>query len=858
MATVGIDLGTTYSVVATPQTFEGEFFERIGGVSVIANDRKLSLIPSVVGLGAQGDLRVGQRAKALAGQTPEPIFFAKRFMGQDMEFELGEHRLRPEEVSAYVLEYLKDIAEKQMGEPIDQAVITVPAYFTTLQKQLTKEAGKKAGLNVSIILQEPVAAALTFCHNTGEDDLTIMTYDLGGGTFDVAVIQKQGRVFNIRSFAGDRHLGGQDFDKRLAQWILTQLIQQGYNLPTEPAHPQYSPIMTKLMVIAESIKVRLSQKESYNVEEAATGIVDLSGRPVEIQLEVKRSLFESLIEDYIEQTIHHCWTALESAKPPIKPEELDAIVMVGGSSYIPAVSARLWQEFKIKPHLFQPNLAVAIGAALQARLLERQVGIFKLSYIPEVTSALTIDIDGELTPNRDYPDLSAYQVGMKLPDGQTIHPKMGQNGFMFMDIPLIENAENVFSLYAQDAKGRQVAEVTFTVWHDPYAEQDDLTVPGEAILAKPISFMTASGQKVVIAPEHTPLPSRCSFTAQTADQAGQVVVLLCEEHSRIGEIVIDNVPENLEIGTQVEVDLYLREDFYIEVAAHVPSINRRVDALIQIPLVDIKTRDMLVDEYRRLRNAAEEALDQADKSKVFKRRHTIEMNLEMVRRELEEDPTPNLARVQEKLDEVYSLIVELTSQWTPVPPTDLFEKQCEKIDRELLPALEQQSPGTYEKSWEVRLANIRKIGQQALKDQDDHAWAEANRQLGDLHDQLLGIMRNHDNNGPGSDTPPDPQSIRVSLGLHLTELRSEVEERNWLPEFGEELDTCSAELHNIDATAEGAMAKLARYYQNHHEPLVNKINSKKSSIATGRDRKPKTLITPDLPKGIVEQLKPRG
>jgi molecular chaperone DnaK len=849
MAVVGIDLGTTYSVVATPQMFEGEFFERVGNVTIVKNERKLSLTPSVIGVSARGDLRVGHRAKALVGQKPEPIMFVKRFMGQEIEFHLGEETLHPEDVSAYILNHLKTVAENQMQEPIQQAVITVPAYFTALQKQLTKEAGEKAHLNVSLILQEPVAAALAYCQADTNDSLTIMTYDLGGGTFDVAIVHKQGGMFNIRSFAGDRQLGGHDFDRRLALWLLKSLNEQGYNLPVDPNHPDYHLILTRLMILAESIKMSLSNHEVVDIMEPVTRIVDLNGEEVAIEMEITRPTFEKLIADYIDETIRQCQIALEKADPPMTAKDLDKIVLVGGSSYIPMVSARLEAEFGLKPDLFEPELAVAIGAALQARLLDQQFGLFKLGYIPEVTAQSAIDIDGTLTPIPEYPDVSGLRVALRLPNGDMMQPMTGENGFVFVGLPLTANTANEFVLYAIDRKEASIAEYAFVVNHSDQAGANGLTVPGGTILAKPISYMTASARQVVIAPERTPLPSRCSFDAQTADQSGQVVVLLCEADSRIGEIIIPNVPRDLQIGTRVEVELYFRDDFFIEVRARIPSINREQEALIRMPPTVVENHDTLRRRYSRLRQSASEALQQTDKGKAFKMRAHLEENLEIARRELEDEPVPNLARAQETLDKVRSHITELTAQWQPVPPEELFHQQCQKIEHELIPTLRQRSPETFDASWAEQLVNIQRLGRQALADQADHLWSEANRQLGDLHEKLLSAIKRVE---VPNQSPPDPQAIRFSLGMHLTQLRNEIQEKGWLNEFEAELKACETELHGIDATDKSsAMGKLMLYYQGKHEPLVNKVASKNASKSRPVGVQ---LDAPPLPSGVVEQL----
>jgi molecular chaperone DnaK (HSP70) len=256
---VGIDLGTTYSAVAIPEERRGPgFFVTPGcpGVSVILDARGRRITPSVVALGREGELLVGYDAKARAGASPAPIMHSKRSMGEQMSFPLGKYGdLRPEEVATHVLAYLKRMAEERLGEPVEEAVITVPAYFGLTAKQLTEEAGVRAGLRVAQVAPEPVAAALMYCASDPRPNLRILTYDLGGGTFDVAVLQKKDGVIDqssIMSYDGDRFLGGYNFDARLAMWLAKH-----HGLELDPRAPADRVPLAKLMVLAEQAKLAL-------------------------------------------------------------------------------------------------------------------------------------------------------------------------------------------------------------------------------------------------------------------------------------------------------------------------------------------------------------------------------------------------------------------------------------------------------------------------------------------------------------------------------------------------------------------------------------------------------------------------
>ena len=526
MAVVGIDLGTTYSVIATPQAFAGEYFDTVSGVTVIKDDYKRRLTPSVVAVDRQGHLLVGQRAKARAGQQPEPIMFVKRAMGQAREFTLGDRQLRPEQVSAEILRYLKTLAEKRLGEAVEEAVITVPAYFELVQKQKTKEAGELAGLKVADPLQEPVAAALAYCHDDTRDPLTIMTYDLGGGTFDVAILRKEQGVFEIKSFDGDPNLGGYDFDKALAYWIADRLKEQGYQLEIEPATAPQRPILTKLLVLAEEVKEKLSERDSYALLNQNTGIVDTNGEPVSIELEISRETFEELIGDSIEETIRLCRQALQKADLPAVA--LDEIVLVGGSSRIPMVARRLEAEFGRRPRLNEPDLSIAIGAAIMAGRLGRRIGALKLGQLPDVTTLPAIQITGTLD-TRQLPEAGRCTVVLLFADGSLSRRQQvnDQGGFVFPQVPLAAGTTTRFTLRIEDATGRELLSHSFAIRRDAAAVSTPTqTVAGleTNVLAKPIAIMTVSGRHIV-ASERTPLPYEHHVQAQTMDQTGEVHIV---------------------------------------------------------------------------------------------------------------------------------------------------------------------------------------------------------------------------------------------------------------------------------------------------------------------------------------------
>ncbi|MDX6731481.1 MAG: molecular chaperone DnaK [Baekduia sp.] len=377
---VGIDLGTTNSVVAA--TMEG------GQAEVIPNAEGARTTPSVVAFTDDGQRLVGQVARRQAILNPEAtIYSAKRFIGRKWDevseeakivsykvvkgpndavrFEVRGKQYSPEEISALILRKLADDAAKFLGERVTEAVITVPAYFNDAQRQATKDAGKIAGLEVLRIINEPTAAALAYGLDKSGSE-TIMVYDLGGGTFDVSVLDVGDGVVEVRATNGDGHLGGDDFDKRLVDWLADEFRKdQGIDLRNDPQALQ------RLYEGAERAKVELSSTTQAQVNLPFI-TADAAG-PKHLNLTVTRAQFEELTKDLVERTRGPVEQALSDAK--LGPDDIDEVILVGGSTRIPAVQALVRRLTGGKdPNMsVNPDEVVALGAAIQAGVLKGEV-----------------------------------------------------------------------------------------------------------------------------------------------------------------------------------------------------------------------------------------------------------------------------------------------------------------------------------------------------------------------------------------------------------------------------------------------------------------------------------------------------
>lgn len=375
---IGIDLGTTNSVVAV---MEG------GEPTVIQNAEGARTTPSVVAFTKSGERPVGAPAKRQAITNPEnTISSIKRFMGRrrdevDTEMsevpyavsanknglaqvDTGDKTYTPPEISAMTLQKLKQAAEDYLGEKVDRAVITVPAYFNDAQRQATKDAGEIAGLKVERIINEPTAASLAYGLDKKNDE-KVAVFDLGGGTFDISILDIGDGVFEVKSTNGDTHLGGDDFDQRIIDWLAEEFKKEhGLDLKKDKMALQ------RLKEAAEKAKIELSSSSQTQIN--LPFITATQDGPVHLDMNLTRAKFESMVSDLIDRAMDPCKVALKDAK--LKINEIDEVILVGGSTRIPAIQEAVEKYFGRKPHKgVNPDEVVAVGAAIQGGILAGDV-----------------------------------------------------------------------------------------------------------------------------------------------------------------------------------------------------------------------------------------------------------------------------------------------------------------------------------------------------------------------------------------------------------------------------------------------------------------------------------------------------
>ena len=375
---IGIDLGTTNSCVA--------YFEA-GEARVITNSEGSRTTPSVVSFTKTGERLVGETAKRMAITEPDStVASIKRHMGENYKVNIRGKDYTPQDISAMILQKLKADAEAALGEKITEAVITVPAYFSDAQKQATKDAGTIAGLEVKRIINEPTAASLAYGLEKKDESQTILVYDLGGGTFDVSILELGGGVFEVKATNGDTHLGGDDFDHVLMNYLADTFMQQnGIDLRQDKMALQ------RLKEAAEKAKKELSSAQTAKVSLPFIAIKD--GNTLHLEMDITRARFDALTKSLVDRTIEPMQKAIADAK--ITTAQIDRVIMVGGSTRIPAVQEAVKRVTgKELDKSVNPDECVAIGAAIQAGILSEDSSVNDIVLLDVTPLSLSIETLG--------------------------------------------------------------------------------------------------------------------------------------------------------------------------------------------------------------------------------------------------------------------------------------------------------------------------------------------------------------------------------------------------------------------------------------------------------------------------------
>lgn len=582
---LGIDLGTTNSEIAMLDPSESDilvYADRFGRRTVAS---ALAWDP------ATERFLVGRPARARRGQSPPPIESIKRKMGQQAQVTLGPHTLRPEEVSAKILHELcalmKDDLTRKAPPGVEvrvgRVVITVPAYFDAPQIEATRAAGELAGLEVLAVLQEPTAAAIYHTWRGLPDteapsaERTFLVYDLGGGTFDVSVLRSVGGEYRVLAIDGDNYLGGDDFDRRFAEKLRRELVTKGYALELDVREPQDAQRFLRLMHVAQEIKEELSSREvvSFSRENV---LIDKAGEPVSIELEIGREDYEACIAELVEATIACAERALARSKEVanVGLGELDAVVLVGGSTRVPAVARAVTERIaahtrtKLPPLQAELDTTVALGAALFAaqrgglRLGDEHTDVHVTS--PLVGRGATLKLTLEVT----RAPAQARRLELHDSTGALLLETELTPGPLRLQVPLGEGPQTDTTLTLVDLDARPLAQLPLTLYRGAVRPRASaLSQP--TVVAKDIAIeitRAARRERKVLIPRGASLPFEVTHELATADRSGAVVLRLLQNRLAIKTLVLEVSPE-LPIGTPVTLQLRCDEAMRLEARATV-------------------------------------------------------------------------------------------------------------------------------------------------------------------------------------------------------------------------------------------------------------------------------------------------
>lgn len=842
MATIlGIDLGTTYSVISIPEERRGARFRQVAGIpgySVILDEHKRALIPSVVGE-KDGRLVVGHAAKDLAGAWPAPIGFSKRDLGIDTRYALDRlGSLSPEDVSMHVLIYLKRIATEALQEEVEAAVITVPAHFKDQAITMTRRATERAGLRVARLVQEPVAAALMYSLSVAAESLRVMTYDLGGGTFDAALLEKRDGVLSddsIQAFEGDKHLGGYDFDSKLAHWIVSKLVAGNkHSFPQDlSSDPE---IHAALMVIAEQVKKQLGSAESYEIDFSKQirsddesraidftrhPLKDSNGTPVSSVVRITRKEFEQLIGEEVEKTFRVCREVMRqklrkdastddrkrqvdllspAEVDKILAEQVDEIILVGGSSRLPLIARRARELYGKQARLVEPDLCVALGAAIVARTFPAEDGCLVLNFVPPESALPHVTVSGQVIP---HPSLHAVQgcaVTLSTPGNDPLECRVGGDGkFLFDRVELQPETATEFSLEVRTPDGVMVKDKRFTVRQTGAGG----LLPPQNRVVNPIAVLFVEGLHVV-AEKLTLLPHEKIIEGRTADNSGEIRLSIYQAYIQIGELRMTDVPRDLAVGTPIEITINIGADFQIRAKARIPSIDREVATTIQIATPALLDREDLKRRLHKLKAEADDARRAADPDDLL--RFVTQLNDLLTEADaILAQPSVDRSRVQDRLERIEGLVARLRP-WSPNPSRLVFDEQVAEA-RRLYASARLRRPEVSAMGYEVRLEEIKTSADAAFMNRDRGLWIAGWTDLLRLVETLGSLLRPEGQPAP----PADPKYLKQQCERDLIELKRrtrDFDETSARVEMDKQSVNATRELIDVWIRNRGLLAKF--------------------------------------------------
>ncbi len=815
---IGIDLGTTHSVMAIRGRVDfvdgyppGRYLEDCD-VTIIPSPLGDYTFPSIVWVDPDDpeNIKFGYDARMTAEEGDSPIMFSKRKMGTDEKLKVSGYEFTAKEVATMFLRYLKESAEKALGRPVEIAVVTHPAYFDPSQKEETREAAEKAGFVMSLpeqLMMEPVAAALAYLETVEQEPITVMTYDLGGGTFDVSILEKREEIISMKSYDGDQLLGGYNFDRALVQWIIEKASAKGRKIPYDPENPEDRGRRARLLIIAESLKIRLSETRT-DLENVPVRIpdvlVDEQGRTVPVLEKINRKEFTELIMDYLKSTFECCHRAI--TKAGIEQEDLDIILLVGGSTWGPWVTSALSEEFEgINIRKTDPDLHVVAGAAIRADEIQGPQEGYGLKLIPDIPerSALPIiNVAGKVIAEDKSPLDDELRSSLRIfleSNGTTYDPaSLSEEGtFLFKHVELDhvepnEDDENNFTLKIIDDDGLERMRHEFTVTFDEEIGGPEIYT----VLPKQLSIETADGL-VPLAEEGVELPAKIEeeFRRLQNDPFMSVKIFLEKEH--VGNIEITDIPENAGKGSIVKLEVKLTRRNEMNGIARIYTRGGteagRSKVRIVFPPVTIPELSKLMTKYEDLES---DRIDRIETSQDPQHRAALSgkgSNLSEKIDKLLAEQEPDRQEIQQALRELNQVVNPVEEQMDP--PRARF---LDMID-ECSYIIEEMEQGPRKHSYENRLRRISAEGDRAFTRRNHKCWARNFENLDSLYRKLLAREAG---GAPAELQPAD--ILKEMYQSELDRLRAHLENKRELsrahPEYERYLRArCSKIEENIDS-----------------------------------------------------------
>lgn len=719
---VGIDLGTTNSGIALLDPSERDLI-------VYADRFGRRTVPSAVAWDPRkGEFLVGRAARNRRGLEPAPIESIKRRMGSDAKVELGPHVLTPEEVSAKILgelcvrmrDELQAKAESDVEVRVNRAVITVPAYFDAPQVEATRRAGELAGLEVLGIIQEPTAAAIYHTWKRKLGDGCFLVYDLGGGTFDVSILRCIAGEYQVLATDGDNYLGGDDFDRRFAEKLRQMLVARGYALELDLARDvEDRHRFQRLVHLAQEIKESLSTAEVVHVNKQNV-LVDQDGESVDFDEEIGRKDWEAATSDLIDTTLAACHRALEQsqASAGVGLADIDHIVLVGGSTRVPAVIAKVTEELCTKSKSEAPlhdevDTCVALGAAVHAAQLgglrfgDERAQLSTRSPLVAHGASIKLALDVERAPE------SARSIAV-LTDGEVLaEASLESSRSVRLSIELAGDEQTQVELSLRDAAGATVASLPLTLYQGEVRPRAS-ALSRPSVVAKDIALEVLRGgkrERKVLLARGTGLPAESTRTFYTGDRSGAVVLRLLQNRLPIKTLTIA-VDKDLPVGTPVELTLRCDDAMRLEAKAVVAG------------------REL----WATLEPAPQRAFDEEELEALLARAETASGALwghdaHFFRREVE----PLVVGIREvaftdpgKLAALCARLEQLLERFAGdeeglSPPMDRFEDLLDALRRTVYRA-EGTLLGMDTASWEARIDQLMERGSRAWAESDASSW----------------------------------------------------------------------------------------------------------------------------------------